>query len=566
MRRFSRLALIAAALFAANRIGACSEHDRNPRCSGSCRQSCSGISLRSRRRRIPPTSSATRFTTPGRPGSRHRSAPCSGAISRRPAPHRWKSASATTRSTTRIRCAATSGGGPRITRVNLPLTDAEAPIRLELWRGTDRAYRQSAEALTRARTNAAAKIQDDDPAPDFSREEPQVHIEAPTGYSIDTREWEERLRRLSAPFSEDPLIFRSDVSLSVEATNRYYTNSEGSRIATGELFCRIMIQAATKADDGMELPLYSSFFSRTIDGLPAESVLLAEVRSMIDLLARLRDAPLVDPFSGPAILSGRAAGVFFHEIFGHRVEGHRQRSADDAQTFAKSVGQAVLPEFMSVVFDPTRRLRGTTELHGYYQFDDEGVKARPVTVVAKGILKTFLLGRAPLQQFPQSNGHGRAQAGFVPVSRQSNLVVEADKSVSHDRLVEMLKEEARRQGKPFGLLFDNIEGGFTFTGRSTPNAFNVLPNVVYRVYADGRPLELVRGVDLIGTPLAAFGKILAASNAVDVFNGMCGAESGSVPVSASSPSLLVSEVEVQKKAQSQETLPILAAPEPRRKS
>ena len=149
-------------------------------------------------------------------------------------------------------------------------------------------------------------------------------------------------------------------------------------------------------------------------------------------------------------------------------------------------------------------MRGTTELHGFYQFDDEGVKARPVTVVDKGILQTFLLGRAPLQRFPQSNGHGRAQAGYVPVSRQSNLMVEANKSVSADRLIEMLKEEARRQGKPFGLLFDNIEGGFTFTGRSTPNAFNVLPNVVYRVYADGRPMELVRGVDLIGTPLAAF--------------------------------------------------------------
>jgi predicted Zn-dependent protease len=327
-----------------------------------------------------------------------------------------------------------------------------------------------------------------------------------------------------------------------------------------------VIQAATKAADGMELPLYSSFFSRTLDGLPSESALLAEVRSMMNLLARLRVAPIVDPFSGPAILSGRAAGVFFHEIFGHRVEGHRQRDPDDAQTFAKRVGQPVLPRFLSVVFDPTRRRRGDAELNGYYQFDDEGVKARPVTVVDKGVLQTFLLGRAPLQQFPRSNGHGRAQPGFVPVSRQSNLIVEADTTVSQDRLVEMLKEEARRQGKPFGLLFDNIEGGFTFTGRSTPNAFNVLPNVVYRVYADGRPLELVRGVDLIGTPLAAFGKILAASDIVDVFNGMCGAESGSVPVSASSPSLLVSEVEVQKKAQSQETLPILPAPEPRRKS
>jgi TldD protein len=456
--------------------------------------------------------------------------------------------------------------GPRITRVNLPLTDDETAIRQELWRGTDRAYKQSAEALTRARTNAAAKIQEDDPSPDFSREDVQVHAGPQAAFALDAKAWEDRLRRLSAPFADDPLIFRNDVSLTIEATNRYIANSEGSRIATGELFCRIMIQAATKAADGMELPLHSSFFARHPDGLPTEAALAAEIRSMMALLARLREAPIVDPFSGPAILSGRAAGVFFHEIFGHRVEGHRQRSVDDAQTFAKRVGQPVLPSFLSVIFDPTRRTRGQTELHGFYEFDDEGVKARPVTVVDKGTLQTFLLGRAPIRQFPRSNGHGRAQPGFVPVSRQSNLVVESAQSVSSERLVEMLKEEARRQGKPFGLLFDNIEGGFTFTGRSTPNAFNVLPNVVYRVYADGRPTELVRGVDLIGTPLAAFGKILAASDAVEVFNGLCGAESGSVPVSASSPSLLVGEVEVQKKAQSQETLPILPAPAPRRKS
>ncbi len=124
--------------------------------------------------------------------------------------------------------------------------------------------------------------------------------------------------------------------------------------------------------------------------------------------------------------------------------------------------------------------------------------------------------------------------------------------MSSEQLVTMLKDEARRQGKPFGLLFDNIEGGFTTTGRSNPNAFNVMPNVVYRIYTDDRPPELVRGVDLIGTPLSAFGKFVAASNKIDVFNGMCGAESGNVPVSASSPELLVSEVEVQKKAQSQE--------------
>jgi predicted Zn-dependent protease len=206
------------------------------------------------------------------------------------------------------------------------------------------------------------------------------------------------------------------------------------------------------------------------------------------------------------------------------------------------------------------RSRGNTELMGYYQYDDEGVKARRVSVVEGGLLKSFLMGRSPLRAFPRSNGHGRGEPGAVPVSRQSNLMVEASKTVSSDRLVQMLKEEAKKQGKPFGLLFDNIEGGFTVTGRNNPNAFNVIPNVVYRIYTDDRAPELVRGVDLIGTPLAAFGKFVAASDKIDVFNGVCGAESGSVPVSASAPELLVSEVEVQKKAQSQETMPILPAP------
>jgi predicted Zn-dependent protease len=287
---------------------------------------------------------------------------------------------------------------------------------------------------------------------------------------------------------------------------------------------------------------------------------VADAHDMVALLGRLRRAPIVDPFSGPAILSGRAAGVFFHEIFGHRVEGHRQRNVNDAQTFAKSVNEAVLPTFLSVVFDPGQKKLGTTELMGHYEYDDEAVKGQRVTVVDKGILKTFLLDRAPVRTFVKSNGHGRAEPGYAPVSRQSNLIVESSRTMSDEALMNMLKEEARKRGKPFGLFFDNIEGGFTTTNRGAANAFNVLPNVVYRVYTDTRPPELVRGVDLIGTPLAAFGKILATGNKPDVFNGICGAESGGVPVSASSPALLVGEVEVQKKAQSQEALPILGAP------
>jgi TldD protein len=454
--------------------------------------------------------------------------------------------------------------GPRLNQVALPLNDApdaEAATRMALWRATDRTYKQATEAYTRVKANVAGKVKEEDPAPDFSHEDAQSYSGEPVSYALDTKAWEARLRRISAPFAEDPLVFRSSVSLSVDADNRTYVNSEGTRVATGTLACRVFIDAVTKATDGMELPLYATYFATSLSGLPDEKQLLADAHRMLDLLAQLRRAPIVEPYSGPAILSGRAAGVFFHEIFGHRVEADRQRNADDGQTFASRVGQPVLPSFLSVNFDPTLEKLGNIELMGHYVYDDQGVRGRRVTVVDHGVLKTFLIDRAPIRQFSRSNGHGRAEPGYAPVSRQSNLVVESSRSVSAERLMNMLRDEARKQGKPFGLLFDNIEGGFTNTGRESANAFNVLPNVVYRVYTDeSRAPELVRGVNLIGTPLSAFGKIVATGDKADVFNGICGAESGGVPVSASSPALLVSEVEVQKKAQSLETLPILMAP------
>jgi predicted Zn-dependent protease len=263
---------------------------------------------------------------------------------------------------------------------------------------------------------------------------------------------------------------------------------------------------------------------------------------------------------GPAIFSGRAAGVFFHEIFGHRVEGHRQKDESEGQTFTKSVGTKVLPDFLSVVFDPTRRKAAGIDLNGWYDYDDEGVKARPVTSVENGTLKNFLMSRSPMQGFDHSNGHGRRQPGLEPVSRQSNLIVESSKAVPEAKLKQMLIEEVKRQNKPYGLYFRDITGGFTTTARAGLQAFKVIPVIVYRVYADGRPDELVRGADIVGTPLASFSKILATSDQPEVFNGYCGAESGSVPVSAVSPAILVGEIEIEKKAKAQDRPPLLPPP------
>jgi predicted Zn-dependent protease len=321
-----------------------------------------------------------------------------------------------------------------------------------------------------------------------------------------------------------------------------------------------VITAAAKAMDGTDLQTGETFEAVEASGLPKDDVLLAAVdRVAKDLTALLR-APEAEPFVGPAIFSGRAAGVFFHEIFGHRVEGHRQKDESEGQTFTKSVGTKVLPDFLSVVFDPNRRKMGDIDLNGWYDYDDEGVKARPVVAVENGVLKTFLMSRSPIRNFDHSNGHGRRQPGAEVVSRQSNLIVQSSKAVSDAQLRQMLLDEIKRQNKPYGLFFRDITGGFTTTARAGLQAFKVIPVIVYRVYPDGRPDELVRGTDIVGTPLASFAKILATSDRPEVFNGYCGAESGSVPVSAVSPAILVSEIEIEKKAKSQDRPPLLPIP------
>ena len=441
----------------------------------------------------------------------------------------------------------------------IPVDDDPAAIRNVLWYQTDRRYKSAVQQLSGARTNARVAIAAEDssgdysPAPLASYSEPMVQMQ------VDRSVWERRIRSYSAPFARYGDLYDATAVLEAKVETRWYVNSEGSQIQVSEPEYRIVVQARSKAADGMELPRYETFFATSPAGLPSDKVVLDAVDRMIKDLHALQVAPVVDPYTGPAILSGRAAAVFFHEVFGHRVEGQRQKSEDEAQTFRKRLNEKILPDNFSVLFDPTMRRLGSVELMGSYRYDNEGVAAKSLTLVQNGVLKTFLMSRVPIEGIPASNGHGRAQPGLAPVARQSNLIVQVAHAVSHDELKRMLIEQIKRDNKPFGLIFEDIEGGFTITQRFIPNSFNVLPIMVYRVFPDGRQ-ELVRGVDLIGTPLTTFSKIVAADDQVATFNGICGAESGSVPVSASSPALLISQIEVQKKSKSQERPPILPAP------
>jgi len=445
--------------------------------------------------------------------------------------------------------------------VAVPVDDDVAVLRRMIWLQTDREYREAAEALMQIRTGKEVKAETAEAeAPDFSVEKPQTFFGGRASFQIDRKPWEERVRAYTRTFRESAAVLNSIVTFSALAENNYQANSEGTRVQFGQTRYRLEMQVQGKSEDGMDINRYANFDWTDAAGAPDEAAVTAQIKQLIRETERLKVAPLVEPFAGPVMLTGRAAAVFFHEVFGHRAEGHRQKDVNEGQTFAKKVGEQILPDFLSIDDDPTMNRVGKQDLLGHYPYDDEGVQARRVPLVEKGVLRNFLMSRSPLVGFANSNGHGRRQVGYNPVARQGSLIVRSAKTMTNAQLRMALIAEIKKQGKPFGLAIDDIAGGFTNTVRGAPQAFQVLPLIVFKVYADGRSDELVRGVDIGGTPLVSLTKIAATGDTPEVFNGYCGAESGWVPVSAVAPAILITEMEVQKKETSTDKPPILPHP------
>jgi TldD protein len=444
----------------------------------------------------------------------------------------------------------------------LPLDESDTiASRQVAWLTTERAYKDAVERFVALKNQRDVKTEDEDKSPDFSTEKPVHYIGEPVpALGLDVDGWKKRLATASAKFKGEKEIHESHVSLQARRRTRWYTSSEGSEVEIADRSYRLMITASTQTDDGMHLSRFRSFEALAPEGLPSEAQLSTAIAEIVQGLKALRKAPLAEPFTGPAILEGRAAGVFFHEVIGHRLEAHRLRSDFDGQTFGKKLEQQVMPSFLSLYDDPTLVKIGDTELNGHYFYDDEGVPAQRASLVDHGVLKDFLLSRTPARGHLHSNGHGRRQEGRPLVSRQGNLVLEANETVPAASLRARLIEEAKKQGRPYGLRFVDIQGGFTDTSRFGTQGFKVMPTVVYRVYTDGRPDELIRGVDIVGTPLAMLMRIQAAGDDYGIFNGVCGAESGWVPVSATSPSLLVGQIETALKEKGNDKPPVLDAP------
>ncbi|HEY9124684.1 MAG TPA: TldD/PmbA family protein [Bacteroidales bacterium] len=442
----------------------------------------------------------------------------------------------------------------------LPIEKNKEAIEIALWQATHYAYRKAADEFNNIQSGMLNDAEEG--TADFSKETPNVYYEAPLDFNKEKLSYmRERMKNISGFFTSTPEIQSADARFSYVYQRKYFANTEGTDIVQNNTYCQIQVVVVSKAEDGNYVPLVKTYSAFNPDSLPSEATIMQDMQQMLNLLKQLRNAPVADAYSGPAILSPDAAAVFFHEIFGHRIEGQRMKNNFDSQIFKNKVGSRIINKHLTVVSDPTMKNLGKLDMFGYYKYDDQGIKASRVELVKDGVLKDFLMSRTPIKGFEHSNGHGRSQTGLSPVSRQSNLIITSNQVHSKEKLRKMLIAECKKQNKTFGYYFDQVIGGFTLTNRFTPNVFNVSPVVVYRVYVDGRPDELVRGINFIGTPLAIFEGILAAGDQYGVFTGYCGAESGSIPVTASAPSLLIKKIETQKKPEGLNTKPILPRPD-----
>lgn len=436
-------------------------------------------------------------------------------------------------------------------------------LRRALWLLTDKVYKASAADFLKNKAALASGVRSDAALDDFSREKKVVFYGPPANYPADKDKINARARSLSAEFAGQAHIHTSQVKFWNARVRSHYANSEGTRLVYDYSRASAGIMAACIGGDGSRLAASKYFYAETPGGLPSDEELKKEISGISERLKDLMAANDGEPMTAPAILDPESSATLFHEAVGHRLEGERQRDEKEGQTFKNKIGEKICPDFISVADDPTLKEYRGTFLNGYYLFDDEGVPAVRVVLVDDGTLKNFLLSRRPVKGFDKSNGHGRAITGKKPAARMGNLLVSSKKELSRDELKTALTDLCKVRGKPYGLIIKGMRSGDTSTRRKGRQSFRVTPDMVYLVDAATGEETLIRNVEVVGTPLASVNKITATGNDYAVSNGYCSADSGSIPVSHIAPSLLLEEIELQRKNVKKTRKPILPTPEKR---
>ncbi len=446
----------------------------------------------------------------------------------------------------------------------------EGPVELEpdalryaIWRLTQFKYEEALEQYFDKR-KLGVQQRLDGRSSGFTREPPFRHYQKQAPIEFPVAEWEELIRRQTSRFKRSKAVIDPHIEMRAREQASYYANSEGSEFVIDETFYEAILRGWIQGPEGHFLSLNRLFYTRHLDELPDEDAVREAVDHLEAELRVLAGAEILPPYEGPALLSGAAAGLLFHEALGHRLEGERLVSRSEGQTFSDRIGQRILPPGIDVYDDPTVARFEGADLYGHYLVDDEGVPSRRVHLVKDGVLVDFLLSRTTAGDSNRSNGHGRNATFEDPMARMANLIVEGAEPRPWEALKEALLEELRARGLGYGLIIRDVEGGETSTSSYDFQAFKGVPTEVYKVDARTGRETRVRGVEYIGTPLTSLQRILAVGEGYHVDNSYCVAESGAVPVSTIAPPVLVSQIELQRASGQMYLPPILPAPWRRR--
>lgn len=441
----------------------------------------------------------------------------------------------------------------------LPIENDIDAIRAVIWQITDDTYKKS---LTQYFNKKAKKIQEVDKnnLPSFSKEKPSIHIGKERQLVFDKSEWEKKIKELSSIVKDYRELDDSTITFTAQKETVFFINSEKSKYITDDILYSINIDLSAISEDGNVINNFGSFHYKNIADIPDLDSMKKEVKKLINEAYEIKNAKSINPINLPAILEPEAAGILFHEAIGHRLEGERQIDDTQGQTFSERVGTQIIPSFLSIEDDPSLYDFNGGSLLGYFVYDDQGVKGKRVSLVKNGILRNFLLSRTPVKGFTNSNGHGRASNGRAPMARMSNLIIRSENEFSKQELKNLLIQEIKKQNKDFGIIIKKMTGGETNTSSYDFQAFKATPLLLYKVDPDTGEETPVRGVEIVGTPLISINKIIATGNNYKAFNGFCGAESGYVPVSTIAPSILITEIELQKITSEKEKKPILPPP------
>lgn len=441
----------------------------------------------------------------------------------------------------------------------VPLDDDLMSLKRALWYETDLRYKQGIMNYLKKKGRFISGVEEHK-LPDFaSGNDPVVHLEPVAELTVPMKEWEGLAREISGYFKSAPEIEKSRVTFQADRGVRHHFDTDGNRIRDVSLNYSVLIEAWTKSESGNMIHDQDILMFTEMDRFPPSGVLAEKVKRLIESVNRLRTAEKMDPYVGPALFSPDAAAVLFHEAAGHRLEADRLRDANDGKTFLRKVGKLILPSFLTLVDNPGIKQFHEQNLVGYYQFDDEGQMAREVVLVENGVLKNFLLSRTPVLGFNRTNGHARSDGHRLPMSRMANFIVRSDRRLAPAELKRQLIEQVLQQKKPFGLYVKKIAEGETQTETGDFQVFKGKPLYLYKVFPDGRE-QLVRGVEFVGTPISMLAKIAATGDDEAVINGFCGAESGRLPVATVTPSVLLTEVELQASHEQKLRPPILPPP------